>query len=125
MARSIGNLSDGATSGVERGSPDSGAAYQVRAKASEFCEIAKFRAVVWVSFHRHNSISAQGPNHLKRKGTNMLNNIGLPGLAIIAMVVIVLFGRGKLSSIMGEVGQGITSFRKGVEAKDEDETASV
>ena len=102
-----------------------GAALQVCAKAPGFCEIAKFRSVARVSFHRDNSISAQGPNHLKRKGTNMLNNIGLPGLAIIAMVVIVLFGRGKLSSIMGEVGQGIPSFRKGVEAKDEDETASV
>ncbi|MAM63370.1 twin-arginine translocase TatA/TatE family subunit [Maritimibacter sp. UBA3975] len=56
----------------------------------------------------------------------MLNNIGLPGLAIIAMVVIVLFGRGKLSSIMGEVGQGITSFRKGIETKDDkDENAAV
>ena len=43
----------------------------------------------------------------------MLTNIGLPGLAVIAFVVIVLFGRGKLSSIMGEVGQGIGSFRKG------------
>lgn len=55
----------------------------------------------------------------------MLNNIGLPGLAIIALVVIVLFGRGKLSAIMGEVGQGITSFRRGVEAKDEDDNAVV
>lgn len=52
----------------------------------------------------------------------MLNNIGLPGLAIIAVVVIVLFGRGRLSSVMGEVGQGITSFRKGLEARDDDES---
>lgn len=44
----------------------------------------------------------------------MLNNIGLPGLLLIAIVVLVLFGRGKISSIMGEVGKGITSFKKGV-----------
>ncbi|MBV7409480.1 twin-arginine translocase TatA/TatE family subunit [Maritimibacter sp. DP1N21-5] len=44
----------------------------------------------------------------------MLNNIGLPGLILIAVVVLVLFGRGKISSLMGEVGKGITSFKKGI-----------
>ncbi|EBA15259.1 twin-arginine translocation protein, TatA/E family [Roseobacter sp. SK209-2-6] len=46
--------------------------------------------------------------------TLMLNNIGLPGLLLIAVVVLVLFGRGKISSLMGEVGKGITSFKKGI-----------
>ncbi|MZR13965.1 Sec-independent protein translocase TatA [Maritimibacter sp. DP07] len=45
----------------------------------------------------------------------MLNNIGLPGLLLIAVVVLVLFGRGKISSLMGEVGKGITSFKKGID----------
>ena len=56
----------------------------------------------------------------------MLNNIGLPGLLLIAIVVLVLFGRGKISSLMGEVGKGITAFKKGVSdgSKDiEDEKA--
>ncbi|MBU2889324.1 twin-arginine translocase TatA/TatE family subunit [Celeribacter halophilus] len=44
----------------------------------------------------------------------MLNNIGLPGLLLIAVVVLVLFGRGKISGLMGEVGKGISSFKKGV-----------
>lgn len=44
----------------------------------------------------------------------MLNNIGLPGLLLIAVVVLVLFGRGKISGLMGEVGKGITAFKKGV-----------
>ena len=44
----------------------------------------------------------------------MLNNIGLPGILLIAVVVLVMFGRGKISSLMGEVGKGITSFKKGV-----------
>ena len=43
-----------------------------------------------------------------------LGNIGLPGILLIAIVVLVLFGRGKISSLMGEVGKGITSFKKGV-----------
>ena len=34
---------------------------------------------------------------------------------LIAIVVLVLFGRGKIANLMGEVGKGITSFRKGVE----------
>ncbi|MFN3822938.1 MAG: twin-arginine translocase TatA/TatE family subunit [Pseudorhodobacter sp.] len=44
----------------------------------------------------------------------MLNNIGLPGILLIAVVVLVLFGRGKIASLMGEVGKGITAFKKGV-----------
>ena len=44
----------------------------------------------------------------------MLNNIGPPGILLIAVVVLVLFGRGKISSLMGEVGKGITAFKKGV-----------
>lgn len=35
-------------------------------------------------------------------------------LLLIAVVVLVLFGRGKVSSLMGEVGKGITAFKKGV-----------
>ncbi len=42
-------------------------------------------------------------------------NIPPFGWLIIAVVVLVLFGRGKISSLMGEVGKGITSFKKGVQ----------
>ena len=35
-------------------------------------------------------------------------------LLLIGVVVLVLFGRGKISSMMGEVGKGITAFKKGV-----------
>jgi sec-independent protein translocase protein TatA len=44
-----------------------------------------------------------------------IGNIGLPGLLLIAVVVLVLFGRGKISALMGEVGKGITAFKKGVD----------
>ena len=44
----------------------------------------------------------------------MLNNIGLPGIILITVVVLVLFGRGKISSLMGEVGRGISAFKRGV-----------
>ena len=52
---------------------------------------------------------------LRKRIINMpLNNIGPLGLLLIAVVVLVLFGRGKISSLMGEVGKGITAFKKGV-----------
>lgn len=35
-------------------------------------------------------------------------------ILVIAIVVLVLLGRGKISSLMGEVGKGITAFKKGV-----------
>lgn len=35
-------------------------------------------------------------------------------LLLIAIVVLVLFGRGKVAGLMGEVGKGITAFKKGV-----------
>lgn len=55
----------------------------------------------------------------------MLNNIGPAGLVLIAVVVLVLFGRGKIANLMGEVGKGITSFKRGIkEGSEEIESAS-
>lgn len=55
----------------------------------------------------------------------MLNNIGPVGLVLIAIVVLVLFGRGKIANLMGEVGKGITAFKRGVkDSTDEIENAS-
>lgn len=51
----------------------------------------------------------------------MLNNIGPMGIIIIAVMVLVLFGRGKVSGLMGEIGKGITAFKKGVK----EETAEI
>lgn len=55
----------------------------------------------------------------------LIQNIGPMGLILIAVVVLVLFGRGKISGLMGEVGKGITSFKRGVtEGKAELEAAA-
>jgi sec-independent protein translocase protein TatA len=43
-----------------------------------------------------------------------INNVGPMGLILIAVVVLVLFGRGKIAAMMGEVGKGITAFKRGV-----------
>jgi sec-independent protein translocase protein TatA len=55
----------------------------------------------------------------------MLNNIGLPGLLLLVVVVLVLFGRGKIASMMGEVGKGITAFKRGVKDGTEDLDKSI
>lgn len=45
-------------------------------------------------------------------------------LLLIAIVVLVLFGRGKVSNLMGEVGKGITAFKKGVKEGTEEANAT-
>ncbi len=46
-------------------------------------------------------------------------------ILVIGIVVLVLFGRGKISNLMGEIGKGITSFKKGVkEGTEEIDTAA-
>ncbi|MBX7483257.1 twin-arginine translocase TatA/TatE family subunit [Qipengyuania qiaonensis] len=35
-------------------------------------------------------------------------------LAIIAIVILVLFGRGRISEMMGDFGKGIKSFKQGM-----------
>ena len=41
-------------------------------------------------------------------------NLGPTELIIILVIVIVLFGAGRISKIAGELGQGIREFRKGI-----------
>lgn len=43
-------------------------------------------------------------------------------ILIVAVVVVLLFGRGKISDLMGDVAKGIKSFKKGM-AEDDSETA--
>lgn len=43
---------------------------------------------------------------------------GIWGIIIVAVVVILLFGRGKISSMMGEVASGIKAFQKGLKEED-------
>ena len=46
--------------------------------------------------------------------------LSLPKLVLIALVVLVLFGRGKVADLMGEFGKGVKSFKQGMA----DETTS-
>ena len=41
-------------------------------------------------------------------------SIGFWQIAIVAVLIVLLFGRGKISSLMGDVAKGIKSFKKGM-----------
>ena len=47
-------------------------------------------------------------------------SIGIWQIILVLVLVVLLFGRGKISDLMGDVAKGITSFRKGIaEGNDE------
>ena len=50
-------------------------------------------------------------------------SLGLPEILIILVIVLIIFGAGKLPRVMGDMAKGIGAFRKGL--KDEEETKSV
>ena len=43
-----------------------------------------------------------------------MGGLSLPHLLILALVVLVLFGRGRISEMMGDFGKGIKSFKAGI-----------
>ncbi len=47
-------------------------------------------------------------------------SIGFWQIAIVVILVVLLFGRGKISSLMGDVAKGIKSFKKGMANDSED-----
>ena len=46
-------------------------------------------------------------------------NLGPTELLIILVIIIILFGVGRISKIAGELGSGIRAFREGLEGDDE------
>jgi sec-independent protein translocase protein TatA len=54
-----------------------------------------------------------------------LRSFGLPELLIILVIIILLFGVGRIGKVSGELGKGIRSFKEGLQGdgkKDEKET---
>ena len=52
-------------------------------------------------------------------------SIGFWQIAIVVVLVVLLFGRGKISSLMGDVAKGIKSFKKGMKDPIEEQTESL
>ena len=53
-----------------------------------------------------------------------MGNIGWSGIIIVAVLIVLLFGRGKISSIMGDLAKGIKSFKKGMSDESDQSTKS-
>tara|TARA_Y100000741_G_scaffold105311_1_gene78662 strand:- start:21 stop:236 length:216 start_codon:yes stop_codon:yes gene_type:complete len=49
-------------------------------------------------------------------------SIGIWQIAIVVILVVLLFGRGKISSLIGDVAKGIKSFKKGMASDVTDDT---
>ena len=49
-------------------------------------------------------------------------SIGIWQIAIVVILVVLLFGRGKISSLMGDVAKGIKGFKKGMASDVTDES---
>ena len=52
-----------------------------------------------------------------------MGNIGWWQILLVAVLVVLLFGRGKISDLMGDVAKGIKSFRKGLSEDEEADKA--
>ena len=51
-------------------------------------------------------------------------SIGIWQIAIVVVLVVLLFGRGKISSLMGDVAKGIKSFKRGM-SDNPDQTTTI
>jgi sec-independent protein translocase protein TatA len=51
-------------------------------------------------------------------------SIGFWQIAIVVVLVVLLFGRGKISSLMGDVAKGIKSFKKGMSDNPDQSTST-
>jgi len=50
-------------------------------------------------------------------------SIGFWQIAIVVVLVVLLFGRGKISDLMGDVAKGIKSFKKGMKDPTEEKSS--
>jgi len=54
-----------------------------------------------------------------------MGQIGIWQIVIVAVVVVLLFGRGKISDLMGDVAKGINSFKKGLNDTEQETAQSI
>ena len=52
-------------------------------------------------------------------------SIGFWQIAIVVVLVVLLFGRGKISDLMGDVAKGIKSFKKGMSDTNKEDPESI
>jgi|TARA_B100001540_G_C15347389_1_gene435253 sec-independent protein translocase protein TatA len=48
-----------------------------------------------------------------------MGGVGIWQILIIVALLVILFGRGKISQLMGDVAKGVKSFKKGINEDEE------
>ena len=51
-----------------------------------------------------------------------MGSMSLVHWIIVALIVLILFGRGRISEVMGDFGKGISSFKKGISEEEKQKT---
>jgi sec-independent protein translocase protein TatA len=51
----------------------------------------------------------------------MFKTIGLPEIIIVLVIVLLVFGVGRIGQLGGELGKGIRAFKEGLSGKSEDD----
>jgi len=52
----------------------------------------------------------------------MFGRIGIPEILIVLVILVLVFGVGRISKIAGEIGSGIRAFRDGLTGDDQEKT---
>lgn len=53
----------------------------------------------------------------------MFGKLGLPELGLIVLIVLIVFGAGRLPEVGGAIGKGIRAFRRAQKGEDEKDEA--
>lgn len=49
---------------------------------------------------------------------------GIGSIILVVILIVLLFGRGKISALMGDLAKGITSFKKGLKDTSDDDSSN-